>query len=75
MDIGLMMKMGGLWMKFSKQHPKFPEFIKSVQKNGLPVDTVLDIKISYPDGKTCESNLKVTADDIKMLEELKKLKK
>lgn len=75
MDVGLMMKLGGLWMKFSKNHPKFPNFIKSVQKNGMPAGTVIEAKITYPDGKICETNLKLTEDDLKMIEELKKMKK
>ena len=75
MDIGMMLKLGGLWAKFSKNHPKFPQFIKAVQKNGFPVDTVLDVKITYPDGNVVDSNLKVTESDLAIIEELKKLKK
>lgn len=74
MDIGLMMKLGGLWMKFSKNHPKFPGFIKTVKSSGLPLDTIIEAKITYPDGKVCETNLKITNDDLKMIEELKKMK-
>ena len=75
MDIGMMMKMGGMWMKFTKNHPKFPQFIKSIQKNGMPVDSIIDIKITYPDGKVIDSNLKLTQTDLALLEELKKMKK
>lgn len=75
MDIGMIFKLQGIWMKFSKAHPKFPQFIKALKSNGLPVDSVIDIKISYPDGKTIDTNLKITSDDLKALEELKKLKK
>ncbi|MBO6118856.1 MAG: hypothetical protein J6P02_00080 [Lachnospiraceae bacterium] len=75
MDIGMMLKLGGLWGKFSKNHPKFPQFIKAVQKNGFPVDTVLDVKITYPNGNVVDSNLKITESDLALIEELKKLKK
>lgn len=70
-----MLKLGGLWGKFSKNHPKFPQFIKAVQENGFPVDTVLDVKITYPNGNIVDSNLKITESDLALIEELKKLKK
>lgn len=75
MDFGMLLKLGGLWAKFSKNHPKFPSFVKAVQKNGVKPDMVIDIKITYPDGNSIDSNLKVTESDIQMLEELKKMKK
>ena len=75
MDFGLMMKLGGLWGKFTKNHPKFPQFIKAVQKNGLKVDTIIDVKITYPDGSVVDSNLKITDTDLQIIEELKKMKK
>ena len=75
MDIGMMMKLGGMWMKFSKNHPKFSQFIKAVQKNGFKEGMIIDVKITYPEGNTADTNLKVTADDLKMIEELKKMKK
>lgn len=75
MDFGIIMKLSGLWAKFSKNHPKFPAFLKAVQKNGLKPDTIVDIKITYPDGNPIDTNLKITASDIEIIEELKKLKK
>ncbi|MBR1453394.1 MAG: hypothetical protein IJ593_01940 [Lachnospiraceae bacterium] len=71
----MLLKLGGLWAKFSKNHPKFPQFVKAVQKNGIKEDTVIDVKITYPDGTELDTNLKLTASDLAMIEELKKLKK
>lgn len=75
MDIGMMMKLGGLWAKFTKNHPKFPQFIKAVQKNGMPADTIIDAKITYPDGNVIDCNLKLTESDLQIINELKALKK
>ncbi|MBP3201441.1 MAG: hypothetical protein J6M39_07330 [Lachnospiraceae bacterium] len=75
MDFGMMLKLGGLWAKFSKNHPKFPQFVKAVQKNGFNADTVIDLTITYPDGNKIDTNIKITEDDLKLFEELKKLKK
>ncbi len=75
MDFGMLLKLGGLWSKFSKGHPKFPQFVKAVQKNGLSADTVIDLKISYPDGNVLDTNLKITEQDLQIIEELKKMRK
>lgn len=75
MDFGMMLKLGGLWAKFSKNHPKFPQFVKAVQKNGFKPDTVVDLKITYPDGNAIDTNIKISEEDLKLFEELKKLKK
>ncbi len=75
MDFGMMLKLGGMWAKFSKNHPKFPQFVKAVQKNGLVADTIIDLKITYPDGNVLDSNLKISEEDLKLFEELKKMKK
>lgn len=75
MDFGMMFKLGGMWLKFSKNHPKFAQFIKAFKKQGLVPDAVVDLKITYPDGNTIDTNLKITEDDLKMLEELKNMKK
>ena len=75
MDFGMLMKLGGLWGKFSKNHPKFPQFVKAVQKNGIKPDIVIDVKIAYPDGNVLDTNLKITESDMAILEELKKMKK
>lgn len=75
MDFGMLLKLGGMWGKFSKNHPKFPQFVKAFQKNKLVEDTIIDIKIAYPDGNTLDTNLKITASDLALFEELKKLKK
>ena len=75
MDFGLLFKLTGIWSKFCKDHPKFPQFVKAVQKNGLKVDTVVDLKITYPDGNVLDTNLKITERDLAALEELKKMRK
>lgn len=75
MDFGMLLKLGGLWGKFSKNHPKFSQFIKSVQKNGIKADTIIDVKITYPDGNIVDTNLKITDSDLAIIEELKKLRK
>ena len=73
MDFGMMLKLGGMWAKFTKNHPKFPQFIAAIKSNGLKENMIIDIKLTYDDGKQYETNLKLTNDDLQMIEKKKKL--
>ena len=75
MDFGMMFKLKGMWDRFCKNHSMFPKFIKSFQKNGVNVDDIIDIKITYANGTDIETNIKVTQSDLELFEQLKQLKK
>ena len=74
MDLKMLFKLKTLWDKFSKNHPKFPGFLKEFKKHQLTEGTVIDLKITFPDAQELETNLKITQDDLNMIEELKKMK-
>lgn len=59
--------------KFKKNHPKFIQFTKAFTKAGLQEGTILECKVIIPDGQELQANIKVTADDLELLEKLKKL--
>ena len=67
-----------LWIEFTARHPKFPNFIKAVSQNAIQEGTIqegtiLEIQVTCPDGKSFASNLKVTAEDLEMLQMLRQL--
>ncbi|MDY2884545.1 hypothetical protein ACTNEF_10485 [Bariatricus sp. HCP28S3_E4] len=62
-----------LWNEFTARHPKFPNFIKAVSQNAIQEGTILEIQVTCPDGKSFASNLKVTAEDLEMLQMLRQL--
>ncbi len=59
--------------KFQKNHPKFIQFIKSVSQAGVHEGTVIECKVITPDGKEIQSNIRITQDDLELLEKLKGL--
>lgn len=75
MDFKLLFKLKGLWDRFSKNHPKFPNFIKEFRKKGLKENAIIDFKITYDDNTTIETNIKIQKDDLSIIEELKSIKK
>lgn len=58
------------WKRFVQNHPKFPLFWKAVYKNSLEVGTVIEFKVTAPDGKELASNLKVQESDLEFLKEI-----
>jgi len=48
--------------------------LNAVQTKGVPEDTVLGLTVIYPDGQKLETNLKVTREDLDLIEELRKVK-
>ena len=56
-----------------------PKFILSlgamgaVSQNAIQEGTILEIQVTCPDGKSFASNLKVTAEDLEMLQMLRQL--
>lgn len=63
----------GLWQKFTANHPKFPNFIKAVAAEGIKEDTIIEVNVTTPEGKTYCSNLKITKSDLELLEQMKHL--
>ena len=73
MNISALWKLKGAWAQFTQNHPKFPLFLEAVQNKGIQEGTVIGISFTDTEGKTIETNLKVTASDIELYESLKGL--
>lgn len=72
MDPLQLLKMKGMWDKFTARHPKFPAFLKAAGQGAIEEGTVIEISITTAEGKKISSNLKVKAEDMEMFEILKK---
>ena len=64
----LQMKAG--WERFKTGHPKFPRFLKAVSQNALAEGTVMEFKVTAPDGREYCSNLKLNKDDMELVSQL-----
>lgn len=59
--------------KFQGNHPKFMQFLQVMMQNGLQEGTVLECKVITPEGKEIQANIKITEDDLELIEKLKEL--
>jgi hypothetical protein len=52
---------------FQQDHPKVTPFFMAVKDNALTEGAVYAMKVTTPEGKTLESNIKLTANDIETI--------
>lgn len=69
----MIFKMKSMWDEFTVNHPKFPRFIQAVASQRLEEGTVIEMTIRRPDGDTLTSNVKLTASDLALIDQLKEL--
>lgn len=61
-----LMKLKERFEIFQRQHPKVLPFFKSLSGH-VEVGSVIELKVTTPDGTEKVSNIKVTEDDIKTI--------
>lgn len=67
MDISAIMKAKSAWETFTRNHPKFPMFLNAVRRDGIKEGTLIEISVVDPDGSKKETNVRVTASDLELL--------
>ena len=70
-----LLKLKGLWERFSANHPKLVPFFNAANTKGITVGSVIEIKVKYPDETEYTTNIKVSEEDLEMFEQLKELSK
>ena len=63
----ILMQMQQRMQTFQQDLPKFLPFLNAVKDNALQEGTVFAMKVTTPEGKTLESNIKLTANDIETI--------
>ena len=72
MNFQALMQMKTLWQRFTDNHPKFPAFLRAAQPE-IREGSVLTVSVKNPEGKVIETNLKVTASDMELIEAFKQM--
>ena len=53
---------------FRERHPKFYAFIKQMNKDALVPGTVMEIKVTSPDGKEISTSLRLSPEDVEAIQ-------
>lgn len=68
-----LLQMMNLWNRFERNHPKFPKFLKAVAQKGIKEGSIIEIRVTTADGEIFDSNLKVNAEDMGLVTQMKDL--
>lgn len=71
MNPAALFRLKGAWQSFTQNHPKFPLFLQAVQNTPMQAGTVIDFKITTPEGKTMQTNVRLTASDLELIASLR----
>ena len=69
------MQVKSMLATLKQNHPKFPSFLDAVSKRELCKDTIIEIKVTTPDGESLESNLRLKESDLEVLRQMQELRK
>ena len=73
MNFSQIMEMKSIADRLRRNHPKFPAFIQAVMQKGIPAGTVLELRVSEPDGSEYITNLRVNEEDLDCIRRLQEL--
>ncbi len=71
MNLMNLMQLKESWAVFKNNHPKFPLFLKAALNGSMKEGSVVEIRVTSPEGKTLTTNLKLKASDLELLEQWK----
>ena len=71
MNLMNLMQLKESWAVFKHNHPKFPLFLKAALNGPLKEGSVVEIRVTSPEGKNIATNLKLKASDLELLEQWK----
>lgn len=66
-----LLKLKGMWDQFTQRHPKFPAFLNAMAHGAVTEGSVIEITVTTADGRRISSNLKVTKEDMELVEEVR----
>ena len=73
MNPAMLIKMKSMWDRFKNDHPKFPKFLQAVAGQRMEEGTIIEMNIIRPNGDTLATNIRLTASDIELLDQLKQM--
>lgn len=67
-----LMQMKGLLDRFKANHPKVPMFINAAAQS-IGEGSIIEISVTSPDGQKLCTNMKINAEDLQLVEQLKNM--
>ena len=62
------------WDRFQENHPKFLKFLQAAEKSAVQEGTLIEIRVTAPDGTCLESNLRLKEEDVRMIRDMQAMR-
>ena len=59
---------------FNQEHPRVMPFFSALQRSSLTEGTIIDMKVTDPNGEEMQCNIKLTANDIETFQMMMNMK-
>ena len=66
----MLFKIKGLWDRITSNHPKMVPFGRTVFPAAIDVGSIVDVKVTDPNGKTYHYNMRVSEDVMEAIREI-----
>ena len=73
MNPAALFKIKGAWQKFSNNHPRLVPFLNAANAKGITPDTIIEVKITYPDGQDLTTNVKIKQEDLDLFAQISEM--
>lgn len=71
MDFTGLLKFKGAWDTFTQNHPKFVPFMQAVGREAIEDGTIIEVRVTSPEGKEYNTNMKITQSDLDLFAQFK----
>ncbi len=72
-DFSSVMKIKSAWDTFSRNHPKFMPFMQAVGREAIGDGTIIEIKVTSPEGEEFNTNMKLTQSDLDLFAQIRNM--
>ena len=72
-DFSSVMKIKSAQDTFSRNHPKFMPFMQAVGREAIGDGTIIEIKVTSPEGKEFNTNMKLTQSDLDLFAQIRNM--
>jgi hypothetical protein len=71
MDLSAVMRVKNAWDTFTRNHPKLMPFVQAVGREAIADGTIIEVKVTSPQGKEYNTNMKITQSDLDLFDQMK----
>lgn len=68
-----LLQLKSAWDRVKANHPKFPKYLSAVCQKAIREGTVIEFKVTTPEGEELSANLRLKEDDIALFQEITEL--